>query len=56
MSVSSTAIAATLTQEQTIQLAKGRVRMQIRARIGQSAVASDIMVAQLNDILKDGVI
>lgn len=58
MTVTSNSVVVKLTQEQTLSLTKGTVKMQIRAadKTGQNAVASNIMTGQLEDILKEGVI
>lgn len=57
LSVTSTKVVAKLTQEQTLALEPGKIRMQIRAldSVG-NAVASDILTAKLSDVLKEGVI
>lgn len=58
MTVTATSVTVKLTQEQTLSLSKGGVKMQIRAadETGENAVASNIMQANLEDVLKEGVI
>lgn len=57
MSVSSTKVVARLTQEQTLALEAGKVKLQIRAvDTAGNAIASDIMTTTLGDVLRDGVI
>lgn len=57
MQVDSGSVTIKLTQEQTISLQKGGVKLQIRAvDTDGNAIASNIMQANLEDILKDGVI
>lgn len=58
MTVTSSSVTVKLTQEQTLSLSKGGVKMQIRAvdATGENAIASNIMNASLEDILKEGVI
>lgn len=45
-----------LTQLDTLSLKNGTVQFQIRATLGDSKVASNIMTASADEILKDGVI
>lgn len=58
MTVTSTSVTVKLTQEQTLSLSKGGVKMQLRAvdATGENAIASNIMNASLEDILKEGVL
>lgn len=57
MQVDSGSVTIKLTQEQTISLQKGGVKLQIRAvDTDGNAIASNIMQANLEDVLKDGVI
>lgn len=57
MEVSPTSVAVRLTQEQTLSLNKGGVKMQIRARDASgNAIASSIMSSTMEEILRDGVI
>lgn len=57
MKITSTAISAKFTQEQTLSLSQGKVRIQIRAvDLSGNAIASNIMSASIDDVLKDGVI
>lgn len=57
MEVNADSVVVKLTQEQTLSLAKGGVKMQLRAvDTGGNAIASNIMQANLEDVLKDGVI
>lgn len=58
MTVTPTSVTVKLTQEQTLSLSKGGVKMQIRAvdATGQNAIASNIMQGSLEDVLKEGVI
>ena len=57
MQVNADSVVVKLTQENTMALQKGGVKMQIRAvDAGGNAIASNIMQANLEDVLKDGVI
>ena len=57
LTITSTAVEVTLTQEDTLAFAQGTVQMQIRAKFGDgAAIASNIIVAPVDQILKDGVI
>ena len=57
VTVTETAIEIALTQEDTLAFAQGTVQMQIRAKFGDgAAIASNIIVAPVDQILKDGVI
>lgn len=57
MQVSQYSVTVKLTQDNTLALQKGGVKMQIRAvDTGGNAIASNIMQANLEDVLKDGVI
>ena len=57
MQITSTQVIVKLTQDQTLSMPKGGVKMQIRAAdAAGNAVASNIMSASMEDILKDGVI
>lgn len=51
------AVTITLTQEETLKLDPGQVFMQIRAKMPDgSALASNIMIGDVEQILKNGVI
>ena len=58
MTVTPSSVTVKLTQEQTLSLAKGSVKMQLRAadETGENAVASNVMQGNLEDVLKEGVI
>ncbi len=57
LTVTATTVSGTLTQAQTLSLTAGRVRIQLRALLSTgSAAATDIMTAELGDILKEGAI
>lgn len=57
MQISPSSVTVRLSQDQTLSLQKGGVKMQIRAvDTGGNAIASNIMQANLEDVLKDGVI
>lgn len=56
ITVTSTAIEATMTQEQTLSLQQGTVVVQVRARLSTNAIASNVMWARLDYVLNDGVI
>lgn len=58
VSVETDKVTTSLTQEETLSVAPyGTVKIQIRARLADgTAVASNIMSASPEDILKDGVI
>lgn len=57
MEVTASSVVVKLTQDQTLSLAKGAVKMQLRAvDHGGNAIASNIMQGNLEDVLKDGVI
>lgn len=58
MTVTPTSVKVKLTQEQTLSLIKGAVKMQIRAadKTCENAIASNIMQGNLEDVLKEGVI
>ena len=55
--ITETSVAVTLTQEETLAFGKGTVSIQIRAKfVDGVAIASNIITANVNAILKDGVI
>lgn len=54
--ITSENVSATLTQEQTLLMNTGDIELQIRAALGDKAIASNIMNGRMSDILKDGVI
>ena len=54
LTVDETTITARLTQAQTLAFASGRLSIQLRALIGSAAIASSIIYANVDDILKDG--
>ena len=55
--ITETSVAVTLTQEDTLAFAQGSVHIQIRAKYSDgAAIASNIIVAPVDQILKDGVI
>lgn len=57
MQVNTGNVVVKLSQADTLALQKGGVKMQIRAvDTGGNAIASNIMQANLEDVLKDGVI
>ena len=58
MEITSSSVVVKLTQEQTLALGKGGVKLQVRASdsTGENAIASNIMEGQMEDILKEGVI
>lgn len=57
MEISADHITVKLTQDQTLSLQKGAVKMQIRAvDTGGNAIASNIMQSSMEDILKEGAI
>ena len=58
VTIASDKVTTTLTQEETLKVKPhGTVKIQIRARLANGeAVASNIMTASPEDILKDGVI
>lgn len=57
LTITSTAVEVTLTQEDTLAFAHGTVQMQIRAKFRDgAAIASNIIIAPVDQILKDGVI
>ena len=56
VTVSEKQVVCTLTQENTLSLKDGFVRFQIRATLGDSKVASNIMTTSADEILKGGVI
>lgn len=51
-----TKIEATLTQEETLALKAGRLQVQIRARLNDMSIASEVVRCGLEDIIKPGVI
>lgn len=54
--VTENTVVCELTQEDTLALKDSTVRFQIRATIGGAKVASNIMTAQVSEILKGGAI
>lgn len=58
MTVTPSSVTVKLTQEQTLSLVKGNVKMQLRAadETGENAIASNVMQGNLEDVLKEGVI
>lgn len=54
--VTENTVVCELTQEDTLALKDSIVRFQIRATIGDAKVASNIMTAQVSEILKGGAI
>ena len=56
VAVTENTVICKLTQEDTLALKDSMVRFQIRATIGDAKVASNIMTAQVSDILKGGAI
>ncbi len=57
LDITATKVEVTLSQEDTLAFAQGSVRIQIRAKYGDgAAIASNIIVAPVDQILKDGVI
>lgn len=45
-----------LTQQQTLSLPKGSMKMQVRAIKNDDAIATDLMELKVLDVIKDGVI
>lgn len=45
---------ATLTQEETLRLVSGRIKVQLRAKIDENAIASCEQYCTLADIIKQG--
>lgn len=57
MQVNPDSVVVRLSQDQTLSMTKGGVKMQVRARDSAGyAIASNIMTANMEDILRDGVI
>lgn len=56
VTITATSVICELTQFDTLALKDGIVRFQIRATLGDSKVASNIMTACADEILKGGVI
>lgn len=54
--ITSESVICNLTQEDTLSLKNGIVRFQIRATLGDSKVASNVMAASVDEILKGGAI
>lgn len=54
LTIDEAAITARLTQQQTLAFASGRLSIQLRALFGSDAIASPIVYANIDDILKDG--
>lgn len=57
LDITATKVEVALSQEDTLAFAQGSVQIQIRAKFGDgAAIASNIIVAPVDQILKDGVI
>ena len=57
MEVNPDSVVVRLSQDQTLSMSKGTVKMQIRARdTAGYAIASNIMTSTMEEILRDGVI
>ena len=56
VTVTETSVICELDQNDTLALKDGMVRFQIRATLGDSKVASNVMAASVDEILKGGVI
>lgn len=56
VTVTETQVICELDQSDTLALKDGMVRFQIRATIGNSKVASNVMTATVDEILKGGAI
>lgn len=56
VSVTENQVVCELNQSDTLALKDGMVRFQIRATIGNSKVASNVMTATVDEILKGGAI
>lgn len=58
MEITGSQVVVKLTQEQTLALSKGGLKLQIRAAdsAGENAIASNIMTGRMEDILKEGVL
>lgn len=56
VTVTENSVICELTQSDTLALKDGMVRFQIRATLGDSKVASNIMTASVDEILKGGAI
>ena len=56
VTVTETAVVCELSQSDTLALKGGLVRFQIRATLGDSKVASNIMTTNADEILKGGAI
>lgn len=56
VTITETSVICELDQNDTLALKDGLVRFQIRATLGDSKVASNIMTANADEILKGGVI
>ena len=56
VTVTENSVICELTQSDTLALKDGLVRFQIRATLGDSKVASNIMTANADEILKGGAI
>lgn len=54
VTITGNTVACELTQEDTLALKDSMVRFQIRATIGDAKVASNIMTASVDEILKGG--
>ena len=56
LTITADTVSGTLTQYQTLSLTAGEVRVQLRALVSGEASATDMVRAELGDILKEGVI
>lgn len=54
LTVTETTVSGVLTQAQTLALSAGKVRIQLRAKLASSAAATEIMSAELGDVLTEG--
>lgn len=54
--ITATSVSVTLTQAETLLFVPGKVFVQIRAKIGSTAVASNIITTTADRIIKDGAI
>ncbi len=56
LTVTETTVSAKLTQAETLSLVAGGVKIQLRALLSGSAAATDIIGAELGNILREGAI
>lgn len=56
LTVTETTVSAKLTQAETLSLVAGGVKIQLRALLSGSAAATDILGAELGNILREGAI